>query len=134
MDALICPGCSRRLRPTRAAQEVRCPLCATVFTPAAPPRPAGGPKQVPDAAFPVPALVRPWYWNRWVKVGLFLLAWGVAVAVMHWAIRRGGMDDQPTPDPASLKVAKNHVVAALNEAMAGKSITTPTSADGARAA
>lgn len=40
-------------------------------------------------------------------------------------IYQGALDDQPTPDPASLQGAKNYVSTALNEAMAGKPITTP---------
>lgn len=39
-------------------------------------------------------------------------------------IYEGALDDQPTPDPASLKGAKNYVSDALNEAMAGKAVTT----------
>jgi peroxiredoxin len=42
-------------------------------------------------------------------------------------IYSGAIDDKPTPDPASIQGAKNYVAAALEEAMAGKSIRTPTS-------
>ncbi len=41
-------------------------------------------------------------------------------------IYAGGIDDKPSPDPADLPGAKNYVVAALDEAMAGKPVTTPT--------
>jgi peroxiredoxin len=41
-------------------------------------------------------------------------------------IYEGAVDDQPTPDPASLKGAKNYVSTALNESMAGKAVTTQT--------
>ena len=34
----------------------------------------------------------------------------------------GGIDDQPTPDPDSLKVAKNYVVAALADVKAGRPV------------
>lgn len=40
-------------------------------------------------------------------------------------IYKGAIDDQPTMDPASIKGAKNYVAAALDEAMAGKPVTTP---------
>lgn len=40
-------------------------------------------------------------------------------------IYEGALDDQPSPDPASLKVAKNYVSKALTEAMAGKAVSTP---------
>jgi hypothetical protein len=36
----------------------------------------------------------------------------------------GALDDQPTPDPASLKGAHNYVSTALEEAMSGKPVTT----------
>jgi peroxiredoxin len=39
----------------------------------------------------------------------------------------GGIDDRPTPDPADIKGARNHVSAALNELKAGKPISVPTS-------
>jgi hypothetical protein len=37
-------------------------------------------------------------------------------------IYEGAIDDQPTPDPASLNGAKNYVSAALEESMAGKPV------------
>jgi len=40
-------------------------------------------------------------------------------------VYEGAIDDQPTPDPASLKVAHNYLNDALNEAMAGKAVATP---------
>lgn len=39
----------------------------------------------------------------------------------------GAIDDQPTPDPASVAVATNYVSQALTEAMAGKPISLQTS-------
>ncbi len=39
----------------------------------------------------------------------------------------GGIDDQPTADPASLKGAKNYVVAALADVKVGRPVATPTS-------
>ena len=39
----------------------------------------------------------------------------------------GAIDDQPTPDPASVAGAKNYVAQALAEAMAGKPVSVPTS-------
>jgi peroxiredoxin len=36
----------------------------------------------------------------------------------------GAIDDQPVPDPESLKIAKNYVREALDEALAGKAIAT----------
>ncbi|WP_306599062.1 redoxin domain-containing protein [Geothrix sp. 21YS21S-2] len=42
-------------------------------------------------------------------------------------IYNGAIDDQPTPDPASLAVAKNYVAQALTEAMDGKPVSVPTS-------
>ncbi len=39
-------------------------------------------------------------------------------------IYEGALDDQPTPDPASLKGAHNYVSTALEEAMSGKPVTT----------
>jgi hypothetical protein len=41
-------------------------------------------------------------------------------------IYAGGIDDTPSADPATLATAKNYVTAALDEAMAGKPVTTPT--------
>jgi hypothetical protein len=40
-------------------------------------------------------------------------------------VYEGAIDDQPTPDPASLKVAHNYVSEALNESMADKPVQTP---------
>jgi hypothetical protein len=37
-------------------------------------------------------------------------------------IYQGAIDDQPTPDPSSLKVADNYLNDALNAAMAGKPV------------
>jgi peroxiredoxin len=37
----------------------------------------------------------------------------------------GAIDDQPTPDPASLKIAHNYLNEALNAAMAGKAVPVP---------
>ncbi|WP_293901482.1 thioredoxin family protein [Phenylobacterium sp.] len=37
----------------------------------------------------------------------------------------GGIDDQPTPDPESLKVAKNYVAAALADVKAGRAVGRP---------
>jgi peroxiredoxin len=42
-------------------------------------------------------------------------------------IYNGAIDDQPTPDPASLTGATNYVSQALTQAMAGKPVTLPTS-------
>ena len=39
-------------------------------------------------------------------------------------IYEGALDDKPSPDPESLKGAKNYVSEALEEAMAGKPVTT----------
>jgi len=39
----------------------------------------------------------------------------------------GGIDDKPVADPASLKGAKNHVVAALADVKAGRAVSTPAS-------
>ena len=39
----------------------------------------------------------------------------------------GGIDDKPTPDPSSLKGAKNYVVAALADVKAGRAVATPVS-------
>lgn len=41
-------------------------------------------------------------------------------------IYAGGIDDTPSADPATIATAKNYVTAALDEAMAGKPVTTPT--------
>jgi len=40
-------------------------------------------------------------------------------------IYEGAIDDQPSPDPATLQGAKNYVSAALEESMAGKSVSVP---------
>jgi peroxiredoxin len=42
-------------------------------------------------------------------------------------IYNGAIDDQPTPDPASVPGAINYVSQALAEAIAGKSVSVPTS-------
>ena len=42
-------------------------------------------------------------------------------------IYNGAIDDQPTTDPASVTGATNYVSQALAEAMAGKSVSVPTS-------
>ena len=42
-------------------------------------------------------------------------------------IYNGALDDQPNPDPAAVAGARNYVSQALTEAMAGKSVTMPTS-------
>jgi len=39
----------------------------------------------------------------------------------------GGIDDKPTPNPADINGARNHVLAALAELKAGKAVTVPTS-------
>ena len=39
----------------------------------------------------------------------------------------GGIDDKPTADPADIKGARNHVLAALSELKAGKPVSVPTS-------
>ncbi len=39
----------------------------------------------------------------------------------------GAIDDQPDPDPATLKGAKNYALDALKEAMAGKAVAVATS-------
>jgi peroxiredoxin len=41
-------------------------------------------------------------------------------------IYAGGIDDKPSTDLADIATAKNYVTAALDEAMAGKPVTTPT--------
>lgn len=43
-------------------------------------------------------------------------------------IYMGGIDDNPSADPADIKGARNHVAAALDEALAGKPVSTPSSA------
>ena len=40
-------------------------------------------------------------------------------------VYQGAIDDQPSPDPSTLKGAKNYVSAALEESMAGKHVATP---------
>ena len=40
-------------------------------------------------------------------------------------VYEGALDDQSTPDPASLKIAHNYVSEALEDAMAGKPVPTP---------
>ena len=42
-------------------------------------------------------------------------------------IYMGGIDDKPSTDIADVKSAKNYVAAALDESMAGKPVTTPSS-------
>lgn len=39
----------------------------------------------------------------------------------------GGIDDKPTPNPADINGARNHVLAALAELKAGKAVSVPTS-------
>lgn len=39
----------------------------------------------------------------------------------------GAIDDKPTPDPADITSSRNYVSLALNEAMSGKPVSTPTS-------
>ena len=39
-------------------------------------------------------------------------------------IYAGGIDDKPSTDPDDIATAKNYVRAALDEAMAGKPVTT----------
>jgi len=41
-------------------------------------------------------------------------------------IYAGGIDNKPSADPADIATATNYVKAALDEAMAGKPVTTPT--------
>lgn len=41
-------------------------------------------------------------------------------------IYQGGIDDKPSADPADIKTSKNLVAAALDEAMAGKPVSTPS--------
>jgi len=40
-------------------------------------------------------------------------------------VYEGAIDDQPTPDPSSVKTAHNYVTEALEEAMSGKPVATP---------
>lgn len=42
-------------------------------------------------------------------------------------IYAGGIDDTPSPDASDIPAAKNYVTTALDEARAGKAVTTPTS-------
>ena len=42
-------------------------------------------------------------------------------------VYNGGIDDKPTTDPADIKTARNHVLAALGELKAGKPVSVPTS-------
>lgn len=42
-------------------------------------------------------------------------------------VYQGGIDDKPTADPASLKGAKNYVMAALGDVKAGRAVATPVS-------
>lgn len=39
----------------------------------------------------------------------------------------GGIDDNPSPDPATIKESKNYVKAALEDLLAGRAVSTPTS-------
>jgi hypothetical protein len=39
----------------------------------------------------------------------------------------GGIDDKPTPNPADINGARNHVLAALSELKAGKPVSVPKS-------
>ncbi len=39
----------------------------------------------------------------------------------------GGIDDKPTPNPADVKSARNHVLAALSEVKGGKAVSVATS-------
>jgi peroxiredoxin len=39
----------------------------------------------------------------------------------------GGIDDKPTPNPADIKSARNHVLAALSEIKGGKAVSVTTS-------
>jgi hypothetical protein len=39
----------------------------------------------------------------------------------------GGIDDKPTPNPAHIEGARNHVLAALSEIKAGRAVSVPTS-------
>ena len=42
-------------------------------------------------------------------------------------VYEGGIDDKPTPRPADISGARNHVLAALSEIKAGKAVSVPTS-------
>ncbi len=42
-------------------------------------------------------------------------------------IYAGGIDDKPTPNPADIKSARNHVLAALSEVAGGKAVSVKTS-------
>jgi hypothetical protein len=42
-------------------------------------------------------------------------------------VYNGGIDDKPTPNPADINGARNHVLAALSELRAGKPVSVPTS-------
>jgi len=42
-------------------------------------------------------------------------------------IYAGGIDNKPSADPADIATAKNYVIAALDEAMAGKPVSVPVS-------
>lgn len=42
-------------------------------------------------------------------------------------IYMGGIDDNPSADPEDVKTAKNYVAAALDEALAGKPVSAPSS-------
>ena len=42
-------------------------------------------------------------------------------------VYNGGIDDKPTPNPADVNGARNHVLAALAEVKAGKPVSVPTS-------
>lgn len=42
-------------------------------------------------------------------------------------VYQGGIDDKPTPEPASLQGARNYVVAALADVKAGRAVATPVS-------
>jgi hypothetical protein len=42
-------------------------------------------------------------------------------------IYMGGIDDNPSADPEDVNTAKNFVAAALDEALAGKPVSTPSS-------
>jgi hypothetical protein len=42
-------------------------------------------------------------------------------------VYNGGIDDKPTPNPADISGARNHVLAALGELKAGKAVSVPTS-------
>ncbi len=39
----------------------------------------------------------------------------------------GGIDDKPTPNPADISGARNHVLAALGELKSGKPVSVATS-------